>query len=81
MCAKVWLNDIEFEIIKRIKYGLSLEKLTDDKNQLISILHNLKNNNLINFDSINDLNDTSEVQITKKGSRLFSDKEYQPKGA
>ena len=81
MCAIMWLNDIEFEIIKRIKYGLSLDKLTDDKNQLINILHNLKNNNIISFDSINDFNDTSEVQITKKGFRLFSDKEYQPKGA
>ena len=78
MRQKVWLNDNEFEIIKRIKYGLSLERLTEDKNQLIEILHKLKKNNVIQFDSIDDLDNTSHFKITKKVLRLYSEIKYQP---
>lgn len=76
----MWLDDIEFEIIKRIKYGLSLENLANNGNQLSEILFRLRNNEIISFNTHDDI-DNGEIAITTKGFRLYAEKEYRPQSS
>ena len=68
----MWLNRIEFEILKRIKYDLSFDNLIDDESQFQQILTKLKDKGIIKF------GDISKMEITQKGDRIFIETNYEP---
>jgi Cdc6-like AAA superfamily ATPase len=77
----MWINNLEFEILKRIKYELSLDNIGSDKNQILEILNKLKNFGIITFkrnvenhELINPIN----FEITQKGDRIFTETNYEP---
>jgi hypothetical protein len=78
----MWINNLEFEILKRIRYELSFDNLAPDKNQLFEILHKLKNIGIINFRhnvaASQDIFNPQNLEITKKGNRIFIETNYDP---
>ena len=73
------LNSIEFEILKRVRYGLSLEGITNSDIQLEKILITMKLKGIIELETGSDIYNPVYIYITKKGERMFAETEYVPK--
>ncbi len=71
------LNSLELEILKRIKYGLSLIDLSADEEEMLNFLNSLKNRNILQFNEF-DINKPELIRITQKGERLYKESVYVP---
>ena len=72
------LNKTELEILKRIKYGLSLDALFPTKEELINLLISLKTRDVLKFNSKSDIENPELIKITPKGERLYTETVYEP---